>query len=117
MPFQKFAPFFGPDELDAMKAADNEAWVQLTTGAAVVSPECGEVKNKLAQINLVAACTGKRDEDQLEDAALRALSHQQSATKLEQGEGANRSRSLSCASRGQTLRLSTRATGHHRQND
>ena len=95
MPFQKFAPFFGPDELDAMKAAYNEAWIQLTTGAAVVSPECGEVKNKLAQIILAAACTGKRDKERLEDAALRALSHQQSATKLEQGEGAGRSRSLS----------------------
>jgi hypothetical protein len=65
-PFQEFAPFFGPDELDAMQAAYNAAWVQLFAGAAVISPECGEMKHKLAQVILAAACTGKRDKERLE---------------------------------------------------
>jgi hypothetical protein len=86
MPFQEFAPFFGPDELDAMKAAYNDAWVQLSAGEAVLSPECGEIKNKLAQIILAAACTGKRDKERLEEAALRALLHRQSAAKLSRKE-------------------------------
>jgi hypothetical protein len=49
-PFQEFAPFFGPDELDAMKAAYGlqRGMVQLIAGAAVISPECDETKNKLA---------------------------------------------------------------------
>jgi hypothetical protein len=79
MPFQEFAPFFGPDELEAMQAAYNAAWVQLIAGAAGISPRCGEMKNKLAQVILAAACTGKRDKERLEDVALRALAHRQSA--------------------------------------
>jgi hypothetical protein len=65
-PFQEFAPFFGPDELDAMQAAYNAAWVQLFAGAAIFPPpQCSEMKNKLAQVILAAACTGKRDKERL----------------------------------------------------
>jgi hypothetical protein len=81
-PFQEFTPFFGPDELDAMQAAYNAAWVQLLAGAAVITPQTpqrGEMKNKLAQVILAAACTGKRDKERLEDVALRALARRQSA--------------------------------------
>jgi hypothetical protein len=78
MPFQEFAPFFGPDELDAMRAAYNEAWFQFIAGAAILPHQCVDMKNKLAQVILAAACTGKRDKKRLGDIALRALSHHQS---------------------------------------
>ena len=62
-----------------MQAAYNAAWVQLLAGAAVITPQRGEMKNKLAQVILAAACTGKRDKERLEDVALRALARRQSA--------------------------------------
>jgi hypothetical protein len=78
-PFQEFTPFFGPDELDAMQAAYNAAWVRLLAGADGITPQGGEMKNKLAKVILAAACTGKRDKERLEDVALRALAPRRSA--------------------------------------
>jgi hypothetical protein len=77
MPFQEFAPFFSPDELDAMTAAYNEAWPQLIGAAAVVPHQFSDVKVKLTNVILAAACAGKRDKERLEDVALRALAHPQ----------------------------------------
>jgi hypothetical protein len=73
MPFQKFAPFFSSQELDAMTAAYNEAWPQLTQTTSIPAHRFSEVKAKLEHVILAAACTGKRDKELLEDAVLRAL--------------------------------------------
>ena len=76
MPFQEFAPFFGPDELEAMTAAYNAAWYQLWLAGIAVALHPDAVKKKLAQVILAAACTGKREQKPLEAIAIKALSHQ-----------------------------------------
>jgi hypothetical protein len=76
MPFQEFTSFFGPDDLDAMTAAYDAVWYQLLIMGMVVTPL---IKQKLVQVILAAACTGRRDRKRLEDVALRALSPQPSA--------------------------------------
>jgi len=76
MPFQQFAPFFGPDELEAMTAAYNAAWYQLWLAGIAVALHPDAVKKKLAQVILAAACTGKREQKRLEAIAIKALSHQ-----------------------------------------
>ena len=86
MPFQEFAPFFSPDELDAMTAAYNEACPQLMAVAAVTS---GDMKAKLARMILAAACAGKRDKERLEDVALRALAHKRQYTRAKIGKPSN----------------------------
>jgi hypothetical protein len=74
MPFQEFASFFGPDELDAMTAAYNAAWHQLWIAGMVRSPyQLAFVKKKLVQVILAAACNGAREQERLKDVALRAL--------------------------------------------
>ena len=90
MPFQDFAPFFSPDELDAMTAAYNDAWPQLMAVAAVFPGQFGDVKAKLAHVILAAACSGKRDKKRLEDVALRALAHKsQHASEGAQAPGSS----------------------------
>ena len=76
MPFQEFAPFFGPDELEAMTAAYNAAWYQLWLAGIAVALHPDAVKKKLAQVILAAACTGKREQKRLEAIAIKALYHQ-----------------------------------------
>jgi hypothetical protein len=76
MPFQEFAPFFGPDELEAMTAAYNAAWYQLWLAGIAVTLHPDAVRKKLAQVILAAACTGKREQKRLEAIAIKALSHQ-----------------------------------------
>jgi hypothetical protein len=76
MPFQDFAPFFGPDELEAMTAAYNAAWYQLWLAGIAVTLHPDAVRKKLAQVILAAACTGKREQKRLEAIAIKALSHQ-----------------------------------------
>jgi hypothetical protein len=76
MPFQEFAPFFGPDELEAMTAAYNAAWYQLWLAGIAVTLHPDAVRRKLAQVILAAACTGKREQKRLETIAIKALSHQ-----------------------------------------
>jgi hypothetical protein len=75
MPFQEFAPFFGPDELEAMTAAYNAAWYQLWLAGIAVTLHPDAVRKKLAQVILAAACTGKREQKRLEAIAIKALSH------------------------------------------
>jgi len=75
MPFQEFTSFFGPDDLEAMSAAYDAVWYQLLIMGMAVSPL---VKKRLEQVILAAACAGKRDRKQLEEVALKALSHQRS---------------------------------------
>jgi hypothetical protein len=75
MPFQEFAPFFGPDELEAMTTAYNSAWYQLWLAGIAVTTHPQAIRKKLAQVILAAACTGKRDQNRLEEIAIRALSH------------------------------------------
>ena len=74
MPFQDFAPFFGPDELEAMTAAYNGAWYQLWLAGIAVTLHPDAVRKKLAQVILAAACTGKREQKRLEAIAIKALS-------------------------------------------
>jgi hypothetical protein len=76
MPFQDFAPFFGPDELETMTAAYNAAWYQLWLAGIAVTLHPDAVRKKLAQVILAAACTGKREQKRLEAIAIKALSHQ-----------------------------------------
>lgn len=75
MPFQDFAPFFGPDELEAMTAAYNAAWYQLWLAGIAVTLHPDALRKKLAQVILAAACTGKREQKRLEAIAIKALSH------------------------------------------
>lgn len=37
-------PFFSPDELDAMRAAYNEAWFQFIAGVAILPHQCVDMK-------------------------------------------------------------------------
>jgi hypothetical protein len=77
MPFQEFASFFGPDELDAMTAAYNSAWCQLwIAGVAVTAYPPAILQKKLAQVILAAACAGPREQIRLARVAVRALSCQ-----------------------------------------
>jgi hypothetical protein len=72
--FQEFAPFFGPEDLDAMSAAFDAVWYQLGMAGLVVSPlQIAATKKKLAQVILAAACTGERTCERLKNIALRAL--------------------------------------------
>jgi hypothetical protein len=75
MPFQDFAPFFGPDELEAMTAAYNAAWYQSWLAGIAVTLHPDAVRKKIAQVILAAACTGKREQKRLEEVAFKALSH------------------------------------------
>jgi hypothetical protein len=73
MPFHEFAPFFGPDELEAMMAAYNAAWYQLWLAGITVTAKPQAVRKKLAQVILAAACTGERKQKRLEEIAIKAL--------------------------------------------
>ena len=75
MPFQEYSPFFRPEELDALTAADNSAWHQLSDKSLAASPEQTYVaKKNLAQIILAAACNGEREPKRLKEIALRGVS-------------------------------------------
>jgi len=75
MPFQEFAPFFGPDELKAMTTAYNAAWYQLWLAGIAVTTHPEETRKKLSHVILAAACTGKREQKRLEAIAIKALAH------------------------------------------
>ena len=77
MPFQELAPFFGPDELDAMTAAYSSAWYQLWLAGIAVTAHPDSVRRKLTQVILAAACTGEREQKRLEEIAIRALSRRE----------------------------------------
>jgi hypothetical protein len=74
MPFQEFASFFAPEQLDAMVAAYDAAWQQLWIAGIIVMPsQAAAFSRKLSQIILACACKGERDPQRLRDVALRAL--------------------------------------------
>jgi hypothetical protein len=73
MPFQEFAPYFGPDELEAMTAAYNATWYQLWLVGNAVTTHPDALRKKLAQVILAAACTGRREQKRLEEIAFKAL--------------------------------------------
>jgi hypothetical protein len=70
MPFQEYSPFFRPEELDALTAAYNSAWHQLSDKSLAASPEQTYVaKKNLAQIILAAACNGEREPERFKEIA------------------------------------------------
>ena len=57
MPFRENSPFFRPEVLAALTAADNSAWHQLSDKSLAASPDQTSVaKKNLTQIILPAAC-------------------------------------------------------------
>ena len=65
MPFQKYAAFFEPNELDILTAAYDAVWQQIWTTSAMNETQAAVIKNNLAQIILASACTGERDMERL----------------------------------------------------
>jgi hypothetical protein len=75
MRLRDYAPFFQPEELDAMTAAYDAAWQHLRTNRPRLTTEQVQVLRKsLAQIILASACNGKRDVVRLKEIALRGVS-------------------------------------------
>ena len=73
MPFQEYSPFFRPEELDALTAAYNSAWHQLSDKS-LAPNKTSIAKKNLAQIILAAACNGEREPERLKEIALRGVS-------------------------------------------
>jgi hypothetical protein len=76
MPFQQYAPFFTPEELDALTAAFDATWQELSAANPDLSTEdkITLMKKKLAQRILVSATAGGvRDVETLKEQALRSL--------------------------------------------
>ena len=76
MPFQQYAPFFTPEELDALTAAFDATWQELSAANPDLSTEdkIALMKKKLAQRILVSATAGGvRDVETLKEQALRSL--------------------------------------------
>jgi hypothetical protein len=77
VPFQQYAPFFEPEELDTLTAAFNATLQELKASGIDLSSEdkVALVKRKLAQRILVSATAGGvRDVETLKEQALRSLS-------------------------------------------
>ena len=76
MPFQQYAPFFGPEELDTLTTAFNATWRELSAAGMDLSNDdkVSLLKRQLAQRILVSATAGGvRDVDTLKEQALRSL--------------------------------------------
>ena len=76
MPFQEYAPFFGPEELDTLTAAFDASWQELSAAHPYLSTEdkIALMKKKLAHRILVSATAGGvRDVETLKEQALRTL--------------------------------------------
>ena len=76
MPFQQYAPFFRPEELDTLTAAFNATWRELSAAGMDLSNDdkVSLLKRQLAQRILVSATAGGvRDVDTLKEQALRSL--------------------------------------------
>jgi kynurenine formamidase len=76
MPFQQYAPYFGPEALETLTAAFNETLVELSAAGVDTSTEqkLALVKKRLAQRLLVSATAGGvRDLNTLKEQALRSL--------------------------------------------
>ena len=77
VPFQQYAPFFKPEELDTLTAAFEATWQELSASGLDLSSEdnIALLKRKLAQRILVSATAGGvRDVETLKEQALRSLS-------------------------------------------
>ena len=83
MPFQKYAAFFEPDELNTLTAAYDAVWQQIWTTSAMNEAQAAVLKNNLAQIILASACTGERDMERLKEIALRAVTSGRCVRELE----------------------------------
>ena len=76
MPFQQYAAFFRPEELDTLTAAFNATWRELSAAGVDLSNDdkVSLLKRQLAQRILVSATAGGvRDVDTLKEQALRSL--------------------------------------------
>ena len=76
MPFQQYAPFFKPEELDTLTAAFDATLQELRVSGIDLSSEdkIALVKRKLAQRILVSASAGGvRDVQTLKEQAMRSL--------------------------------------------
>ena len=76
MPFQQYAPFFEPEELDTLTAAFNATWEELRASGLDLSSDdkIVLVKRQLAQRILVSATAGGvRDLETLKKQAMRSL--------------------------------------------
>jgi hypothetical protein len=76
VPFQQYAPFFKPEELDTLTAAFDATLEELRVSGIDMSGEdkIALVKRKLAQRILVSASAGGvRDVDTLKEQAMRSL--------------------------------------------
>jgi hypothetical protein len=83
MPFQKYAAFFEPNELDILTAAYDAVWQQIWTTSAMNETQAAVIKNNLAQIILASACTGERDIERLKEIAFLAVTSGRCARELE----------------------------------
>ena len=76
MPFQQYAPFFKPEELDTLTAAFEATWQELSASGLDLSSEdnIALLKRKLAQRILVSATAGGvRDLETMKEQAMRSL--------------------------------------------
>ena len=76
MPFQQYAPFFKPEELDTLTAAFEATWQELSASGLDLSSEdnIALLKRKLAQRILVSATAGGvRDAETMKEQAMRSL--------------------------------------------
>jgi hypothetical protein len=76
MPFQPYASFFNPEELDTLTAAFDAVWEELRAAGIDLSSEyqVALLKRQLAQRILVSATAGGvRDVETLKEQALRSL--------------------------------------------
>jgi hypothetical protein len=75
MPFDRYAAYFGPEDLSRLAAAYEAAWQELLPESRRLMPDALPLLEKnLAQIILASACTGKRDVDELKQIAVRGMS-------------------------------------------
>ena len=76
VPFQQYAPFFKPEELDTLTAAFEATWQELSASGLDLSSEdnIALLKRKLAQRILVSATAGGvRDVETMKEQAMRSL--------------------------------------------
>ena len=73
MPFQQYAPFFKPEELDTLTAAFEATWQELSASG-LDEDNIALLKRKLAQRILVSATAGGvRDVETMKEQAMRSL--------------------------------------------
>lgn len=73
MTFREYATDFNPEELDALTAAYDAAWQQLSANGGLTTDEVPVLQRKLALVILAAACKGMRDAERLKEIGLRAV--------------------------------------------